>query len=847
MSTGQHYRIPSRDRKTSYLVPVPSSDIEKCISFNALGLVVSVISLVLSVSDVPRSGTGIFKLDGWLRQVQPDTAVFFGPFTFHSAKIVRFPVDSSSTASTDQQFEYQGFLDGESIYSTPLWSYKFDTMSVPQRALAKALNVSAYPPCILYKSKCRSNKISLSDTFLMLDGLISAIHSNYFPNSKVSQFALPVGFRTVSYWVDRFHHYFLTFFGHKHSEKRLHAVHFYRIAPNQTLNVCDQNIRKSFLPFFCDIPIKWTCTIPYGNDIQWSSSDGISLALHLMVRLAQMHRQYPQLHFDVTIFTSQMLSSNMDQRLPIATSLLQVQKNGVTTIIRGRSCQDPDSASCETVLIDDHRYEREFLTTDVTHWYWIVSLARGISQDYVWVRIWCLWYGCYRARSSELKHQHAPFIRRVWCACVTFFRIPSHVIIYSSWMPALGYAFAYFVDCTVNHQHIDEVFSAVNGTFIFDFWKFLRLSCVQMRNVWFIALFLKCLTMIEIKGLTSRWELRHGLRSFNGYFIGWISALTIFTPMRRLEFRTSDVVSVDIVPTNLILKLNSMPSASDLIVEFGFRLDLQSIVQSCILICLAVTMAKVSRWVYWFLLRLRGRSDPLVIVSGRSLVYTHSKYLPFCLGTITSCSSMSFYWDTTLINPHRKPSALRKLIGIINTMPWVLRSQRTVFAGANGNSSVAGPKVMDVDLKQNFKPGPFKAMIPAILSMRGDHNAAMNPLKRSYSRNELIYRVELRTKAIRSMVRLINLALFTDPLTLFKLYFVGCPLYIYRVISVQAGNKAKTEASQSASLFLLPCTLSQLLENTLTGDQCEEGNARYEFVDTVDSTDVQWDLLLHCG
>lgn len=107
------------------------------------------------------------------------------------------------------------------------------------------VNVSSYPPCLLYKEECPSNNISLQTTFLMLDGLVHAIDSAYFSARSPGRVSRPIVYRTASYWVDRVHHYIMQFLGHKRSESRVHAVYFYRIARNQTLNVCDRRLRKS--------------------------------------------------------------------------------------------------------------------------------------------------------------------------------------------------------------------------------------------------------------------------------------------------------------------------------------------------------------------------------------------------------------------------------------------------------------------------------------------------------------------------------------------------------------------------------------------------------------------------
>lgn len=109
--------------------------------------------------------------------------------------------------------------------------------------------------------------------------------------------------------------------------------------------------------------------------------------------------------------------------------------------------------------------------------------------------------------------------------------------------------------------------------------------------------------------------------------------------------------------------------------------------------------------------------------------------------------------------------------------------------------------------------------------------------------HEPIYDVDRRTKAIWSMVQLINMALLTDPLVWIKLYIVGCPLFLYRVHSLSKNH------ADGSELFLLPCRILQLtqniqLDNTQTGDVNVD---RYDLVDTVDSTLVPWTALLYCG
>lgn len=849
-----HYSIPSKDRKNDYIVSLPLSNIDRYIPFNATRLVLSIISLALVASDIPRSGLGIQHLNGWLDQLMPDTAMYFGPFTFHIAQIIRLPTLLPASNST-QAYEYQGYANNTTIMSTALWSYKFDGMSLAQRALAEALNVSSYPPCILYNGNCPSDRLSLNTTFIMLDGLVNAIHQTYFPKLEIGQTALPIGYRTTSYWVDRLHHYLMKLVGHKRSESRLHAVYFYRVVNNQTINVCDQNVRNGHRPFFCDIPIKWSCPTLAGSDIAWSSSNRISIAVHLMARLARLQRQYPHLQFDVTLFTTQMVNSNNDQRVPIATSLILVKKNGVTTLIRGRSCPQQLSNSsnglCETIVIDDYRYQREIVTTDVTRWYGITSSVRILSQGYVWVRVVFLWCGCYLARSREQKFLHSNFFSRVWSAWVTFFKIPSHMIVYGNWMPGIGYALGYFIDCNIGHLHIDNVFAAVNGTYTFDFWTFLRAACVQMRNIWIIALVFKCLTFIEAYGLvprSNRWKLRHGLRTFRGHLIGCLSALTIFAPMRMLAFRTSKITFVEILPAAVLVNENSMSTMSDLISEFGFRLDIKSVFEACVLTIMGKLLVRLLIWAYMF----TQRSQSMTKSPSMSLIFCRSHYLPYSIGTLTSCTTMSIFWSIYLTDVNQKVTWARKTASISRGLAWI-SSGRKIFAGLS-SAEESIDTVFRFEHNSNSHSAHDTHPRPPNCVICMDGKAPLWPTVRGCPHHEYIYQIEHRSKAIWSMVRIVNLALLTDPFTLFKIYFTGCTLYLYRTNfrpsihneSTRVFTARVDNAEQRVeSLFLLPCNLEELLENAMV--EQDHSSTKYELIDTVDSADVPWSLLMMCG
>lgn len=129
------YLVPSKDREHAYLISVPRTDLDAYVPLNAFLVLFSLVSLLLATTDIPRSDTGIKTLHGWLTSFMPNAAVYFGPFAFHVAQILRVPV--ANTSPIGLTFAYNGSVDSVAINSTALWSYKYDTLSVPQRALAQ--------------------------------------------------------------------------------------------------------------------------------------------------------------------------------------------------------------------------------------------------------------------------------------------------------------------------------------------------------------------------------------------------------------------------------------------------------------------------------------------------------------------------------------------------------------------------------------------------------------------------------------------------------------------------------------------------------------------------------------
>ncbi|DBA03365.1 TPA: hypothetical protein N0F65_004642, partial [Lagenidium giganteum] len=87
----------------------PQADIDKTISLTLSDILLTIMGLVLLSTDVVRSGLCTMNI---YKRVEPNNP------------------------------------------TVKLWSYKYDTLSIPSRTLVANLNESLYPPCVLYRSKC---------------------------------------------------------------------------------------------------------------------------------------------------------------------------------------------------------------------------------------------------------------------------------------------------------------------------------------------------------------------------------------------------------------------------------------------------------------------------------------------------------------------------------------------------------------------------------------------------------------------------------------------------------------------------------------------------------------------
>lgn len=131
------------------------------------------------------------------------------------------------------------------------------------------------------------------------------------------------------------------------------------------------------------------------------------------LRLQSLQQRYPDLEMEVALVSSQRLSSTSGA---MRSTFYNYEALEIVILTRGIRCSNTTNSSsiaaaCTTVFVDDYRYERDIVQTNLLDWYSIISMLRGSAQAYVWVRLILLVYGAYVAAEG----QELALLRIVWC------------------------------------------------------------------------------------------------------------------------------------------------------------------------------------------------------------------------------------------------------------------------------------------------------------------------------------------------------------------------------------------------------------------------------------------------
>lgn len=379
---------------------------------------VGVVSLALVFSDIPRSGLGIQSLSQLYPRVETDTANFFGsPWNY--------------TVFDATRSEAQGL-------TARVWSYKFDSTSIIWQAFARHLGVQAYPPCLLYRYNCPAKRFSGETAFSMIDALVDAIVTATRTRSTPTTPAA-MTLRSENVYIDRVHNFLLPELLRSRNWRTNQALYF---SPERLASLCAGEIcfrsRPAPVPSFCQehwINFRRSCP---SSDL---ACQEVGLVyVHTLMRVRQVEARFPNLSVDLMIMESQ----EDFQAGAGSLSALGVRRADVATVIRARQCTGSSNETCETLYVDDYRYEVSLLVSDAAHWYKLVAVLRAVGQGYFIVRALSLMLSCYHAlgKASDDVSEPEGLFDRLSKAHRLLMKVPTQCVVFGSPLPIILYTTA---------------------------------------------------------------------------------------------------------------------------------------------------------------------------------------------------------------------------------------------------------------------------------------------------------------------------------------------------------------------------------------------------------------------
>jgi hypothetical protein len=547
----------------------------------------------------------------------------------------------------------------------------------------------------------------------------------------------------------------------------------------------------------CDHPIQWRFSHPNPPPLPAPAPPKVTLSRHMELRLAAWRLEYPDVELDLTVLTTRHGSSNepASRTVPMVFYALEVVE--ITAWTRGRRCLN-STRDCETVFVDDYRYEAATLTSNAEDWRLVTAILRGAAQAYIWARCLCLGVSTYHARSSGIKFCHRSVAIRILATVRTLSKVPSHVVVYGSWLPVVCYSTAHMIDSGLAHLVSNNVWASIDGLFQFHLINFVRSASVQMRNVWLVALVGKL--VLAAFGARQTWTPRHGLLAMRGVLLSFVAWLTIFSFLRALRFRDTNVVAF--TPLARHAQYHSLRVTVANVAEYGYRLDAKTVAVATLLV---VVYCQLLQWLIAGGTKRRTR-----------FVFCRTYYIPYSGGRLWPCTMLYLFWTLTLRKstpPIRSPplSAKRRVLTPRDVVTLVV--ERTLLPRDPNRH---------VDCSVCNRPQSLIHWKSVQGCVRHDH----------------LFRVDTRPPEVWAMVRLLNLALLSDPLALARVYLWGRNLYVYAT-KLDSDEKKVDSLSVCRSGYLLPATLEEL------GDA--NRSAQLELLMVVNSKTLPWGVLVSCG
>ncbi|GLE03109.1 hypothetical protein PINS_up011988 [Pythium insidiosum] len=410
---------------------------------------------------------------------------------------------------------------------------------------------------------------------------------------------------------------------------------------------------------------------------------------------------------------------------------------------------------CETLAVDDYRYEGALLTTSAIDWYAVIALIRAVGQGYAWARFVLLIAGIYYARAIDTRLEECSLSDRILFTVRTFFLIPSQVIIYGSIVPICCYVLAHTMDASIVYELVAHHFNSPLGVYRFDLASFVRISAVSMRSVWVVASICHSLLNIHCK---RSWSPNDGIPGIPEFFISILASITIFAQVRALSWRSTQVLQVhDVTSAGLRLQRvrgQEYDSFRGLInqIVLGTTIDTQ------FLMC-SMWFVSTLGAVLWILHRSLPRFMPY------TLRMVSRTYVSYSASSLWPVNALVVSWSGSIVTNARKRSR---------------RPRRTVTEASTATSIGTMRSLLTSSNTGETSPRRRRSGSRLLSRLHVLARTALN----SATAGSMDFRRDLsilhkRSALAESSIYLVNLATMTDPIALLLLrtnegQLVGC-------------------------------------------------------------------------
>ncbi|DBA03083.1 TPA: hypothetical protein N0F65_003330 [Lagenidium giganteum] len=580
------------------------------------------MTYALNASDVVRSGLAVDNLSTLYRPLEGSTFVYFGPFASQAAQIA--------------WNQTTGRIDG----AQGIWGYKFDTTSIALRAFAQYLVADQWPACVFYEPEdaCPyTSTLPKATVFAMLDALAGAV-----ANRTVAQRGIGIQLATKHRWRDRLHHTMLTsvFFNDR---KRTNFATYFPSDEATSKRLC--LLPKHQRPQFCRdywLNHKRSCKTTNPACLARGMLD-----LHIRSRVQTFQKLHPNTTVDLTIIEG-------SERLGYGGISFEGRRAfDVATIMRARRCSDN---VCQTLAIDDFRYEGTIGTSAVGDYRLIITILRGFGQGYAWVRLALVIVGCVVGASSVKRNEEEAgrpdgegVLSRSWR---WFLSIPTSVVCFGSILPMLAYTLAFLLDSNINNEMIAQKFATpmsqvLQTTPI----EFCRIASRQMRNLWPLIMGVHLLSFLKMNRAT--WSpVVDGIAGIAGILPYTLSCLTVFAHYRSYSYRDTRVLAIrELVPSERISLVQRFQYDNARSWWMRLLLGGDMIDHKCLLCLVTLSVsALVLLRVVMHVLRL-----PMVVAGW------HYSPAPVAAGALWPVSILSVSWEESFFMQRNSSRALQKL------------------------------------------------------------------------------------------------------------------------------------------------------------------------------------------